>query len=321
MAGSVTILSRAVDDSGEPRDARGRTHGRRRQLSAAHGGVSIWGTGGSPAITNVNDGQSIEVGVKFRSAIAGNVTAIRFYKGTADTGTHVGTLWSCTGTRLGFASFSGESASGLAAGDAGVAGGDRREHHVRRLVLTPRAGYYVATNGYFVQAFSNPPLTALADGTDGGNGVYKYGASGFPTQTCGQANYWVDVVFTAQARGSGHDPAHRGRHDALQRGDGRFRRPERDRRLQRAARRGHRQRHDRPAPRRRRPRCVPATVTWDPTTELGGPRPVRRPGLLDHLHRHDQGRRRRRHGRGRQPARRRRRAGPSRPCPLRRPGR
>ena len=28
-----------------------------------------------------------------------------------------------------------------------------------------------------------------------GNGVYKYGASGFPNQTFNASNYWVDVVF------------------------------------------------------------------------------------------------------------------------------
>ena len=40
-----------------------------------------------------------------------------------------------------------------------------------------------------------PPLPALADGASGGNGVYKYGTSGFPTQTFNASNYWVDVVF------------------------------------------------------------------------------------------------------------------------------
>ncbi len=37
-------------------------------------------------------------------------------------------------------------------------------------------------------------LTALAAG-DGGNGMYKYGASGYPTSTFGATNYWVDLTF------------------------------------------------------------------------------------------------------------------------------
>ena len=43
------------------------------------------------------------------------------------------------------------------------------------------------------------PLTALRDGTDGGNGVYRYGASGFPNSTFRSSNYWVDVVFDTSA--------------------------------------------------------------------------------------------------------------------------
>jgi methionine-rich copper-binding protein CopC len=37
----------------------------------------------------------------------------------------------------------------------------------------------------------------LASGTDGGNGVYRYGvSSGFPSSTYNASNYWVDVIFT-----------------------------------------------------------------------------------------------------------------------------
>ena len=42
---------------------------------------------------------------------------------------------------------------------------------------------------------ANPPLRALADGTEGPNGVYRYGG-GFPTNGSGASNYWVDVAFT-----------------------------------------------------------------------------------------------------------------------------
>ena len=44
-------------------------------------------------------------------------------------------------------------------------------------------------------ATTRGPLTALRNGTDGGNGVYRYGASGFPNSTYQSTNYWVDVVF------------------------------------------------------------------------------------------------------------------------------
>src|SRR6187200_1676922 len=61
-------------------------------------------------------------------------------------------------------------------------------------------GRYSSNNSYFANAATtNGPLTALRNGTDGGNGVYKYGATGFPTSTYQSSNYWVDVVFDTTA--------------------------------------------------------------------------------------------------------------------------
>src|SRR5947209_5447740 len=47
---------------------------------------SIWGSTGTPQNPNDYDGQSIEVGVKFRAAQSGTITGIRFYKGSQNTG-------------------------------------------------------------------------------------------------------------------------------------------------------------------------------------------------------------------------------------------
>ncbi len=61
-------------------------------------------------------------------------------------------------------------------------------------------GRYAVNNNYFAAAATtNGPLTALRNGTDGGNGVYKYGATGFPNSTYQSSNYWVDVVFDTTA--------------------------------------------------------------------------------------------------------------------------
>ena len=54
-------------------------------------------------------------------------------------------------------------------------------------------------DGYFTTPTSNGPLTALQDGADGANGVYKYGATGFPTVGYASSNYWVDVVYDTSA--------------------------------------------------------------------------------------------------------------------------
>ena len=54
----------------------------------------------------------------------------------------------------------------------------------------------------------NPPLRALRDGEDGGNGVYGYGPSGtFPTGAYRSEGYWVDVVFDTE-HGARHHRAH-----------------------------------------------------------------------------------------------------------------
>ncbi len=57
---------------------------------------------------------------------------------------------------------------------------------------------YVANSAYFATAATTRgPLTALQNGTDGGNGLYRYTStpSTFPDQSFNSENYWVDVVF------------------------------------------------------------------------------------------------------------------------------
>jgi hypothetical protein len=44
--------------------------------------------------------------------VAGNITDIRFYKGTENTGTHVGHLWDSTGGLLATVTFANETATG-----------------------------------------------------------------------------------------------------------------------------------------------------------------------------------------------------------------
>src|SRR5206468_3249210 len=67
--------------------------------STPAGGLSVWTDATVPAIPAAqNDSGSIEVGMKFRSDTAGYITGLRFYKGAGNAGTHVGHLWSSTGT-------------------------------------------------------------------------------------------------------------------------------------------------------------------------------------------------------------------------------
>jgi hypothetical protein len=138
----------------------------------------------------------VELGVKFKSDTNGYITGLRFYKGTANTGTHVGSLWSSTGTLLAQATFSSETASGW-----------QQVNFASAVAITANtiyvASYHTNVGGYAVDqtyfastGVDRTPLHAPASGAvSGGNGVYLYGASAFPTNTYNASNYWMDVVF------------------------------------------------------------------------------------------------------------------------------
>ena len=159
---------------------------------------TIWASSATPTTPSAADTGAVTLGVKFKADVSGKITGIRFYKGTGNTGTHVGNLWSATGTQLASATFTNETASGwqqvnfttpvsITAGTVYVAS-----------YFAP-VGHYAADGGYFATAgVDNVPLHALQDGVSGGDGVYVYGsAAAFPNNTFLSANYWVDVVFSS----------------------------------------------------------------------------------------------------------------------------
>lgn len=73
---------------------------------------SIWPSTARPAVAADPDTVAVELGVKFNADVDGYITGIRFYKASTNTGTHTGTLWSSTGTKLATATFTGETVSG-----------------------------------------------------------------------------------------------------------------------------------------------------------------------------------------------------------------
>jgi hypothetical protein len=79
---------------------------------SAISGASIWPATAAPASISDNDPAAITVGTKFRSDLNGFITAIRFYKGPNNTGTHIGALWTDTGQQLATVTFTNETASG-----------------------------------------------------------------------------------------------------------------------------------------------------------------------------------------------------------------
>ncbi|MFC4069685.1 DUF4082 domain-containing protein [Actinoplanes subglobosus] len=170
--------------------------------TAAAGGsgcpCTIWASTATPATAAASDNSAVELGVKFRTTSAGYITALKFYKGSGNTGTHTGSLWNTGGTRLATVTFTGESATGWQTATLTSPVAVAANTTYVASYYAPVGRYAVTGNG-FASAVTRGPLTALANGTDGGNGVYRYGASGFPSSTYQSTNYWVDVVFDTTA--------------------------------------------------------------------------------------------------------------------------
>ncbi|KAF3884582.1 MULTISPECIES: N,N-dimethylformamidase beta subunit family domain-containing protein [Nostocales] len=192
--GTVTIKSRAIDDSGNIQTPA-------TEVAIAVGDracpCSIWNSSVTPGLITTQDSNAAELGVKFRANQNGYISGIRFYKGPQNTGTHVGTLWSSGGTQLARATFSNETSSGwqqvnfatpvqITANTVYVA-----SYHTS-------VGKYSKNENFFTNSGVNSsPLYALRNGESGANGVYIYRSTPtFPTNTYQASNYWVDVVFT-----------------------------------------------------------------------------------------------------------------------------
>jgi len=147
---------------------------------------TVWNPATQPTLQGLyNDGKSVELGLKFHSDINGTVQGVRFYKDPSEGGSHVGHLWSSTGTQLAEVTFS-ETASGWqqATFPAPVAITAGTDYWISEFASD---GNYIATT-HWPYPQDNSPLHGTA-------AAYHY-FGGFPdTPSLNNANYWVDVVF------------------------------------------------------------------------------------------------------------------------------
>ncbi len=156
--------------------------------------TSFWSTSAVPRVREAtNDAKSVTLGLRFYSDVAGSVTAIRFYKGSRNTGTHIGTLWSSGGDKLASVTFSNETATGW-----------QQATFSSPINITANTTYvisYSAPNGYYSydEYYSWSTLTNSSLHVSGSSpGVYAYGSGTiFPNSRWNGSNYWVDVVFKA----------------------------------------------------------------------------------------------------------------------------
>jgi hypothetical protein len=193
----LSIMSRAVDDSGNLELPR---PGMTLNVSPRSCPCSIWAGTAVPGNPDAGPYSPVELGVQFRADSNGYITGIRFYKSAADTGVHVGNLWSSSGALLASATFTGETGSGW-----------QQVNFSNPVAITSNTVYLASyhTNvgdfsedqGYFATSgVDNSPLHVLANNGGGVNGVYALGATSvFPTNGYNASNFWVDVVFSYNA--------------------------------------------------------------------------------------------------------------------------
>jgi hypothetical protein len=161
---------------------------------------TIWSSSALPSVVDSGPDTPVELGVSFKSDTNGYIAGIRFYKSSANTGTHIVSLWTNAGVRLASATSSGESASGW-----------QQVNFAKPVAITANTVYvasYHTVNGhwsvdwyYFASAGKDKvPLHALSNASGTPDGRFTYGNnSAFPTSSHNSANYWVDVAFAAGA--------------------------------------------------------------------------------------------------------------------------
>ena len=160
---------------------------------------SIWKPTAAPTLISDPDTTPVELGMKFKSNVAGYILGLRFYKGSQNTGTHTGHLWTRGGSLLATVNFANETGFGWQQANfsAPVAITAKTTYVIS---YWAPSGHYPDDSGYFNTAgVDSGPLHAMKDGEDGYSDVYSYAKTIFPTSSWNSSNYWVDVVFNTVA--------------------------------------------------------------------------------------------------------------------------
>jgi hypothetical protein len=146
-----------------------------------------------PSTLSNSDGVAVnyELGMKFTTLSSGQIKAIKFYKSASESGSHVGKIYSASGTLLASVVFSSESASGWQV-QALATPLSILANTIYVVSVNTGNSYYVATINGFASQISNGNLKSVV----GSNGVYgPVGAMPF-SSSWQNSNYFRDVVFS-----------------------------------------------------------------------------------------------------------------------------
>jgi Domain of unknown function (DUF4082)/Bacterial Ig-like domain (group 1) len=151
-------------------------------------------TNQTPSIPNISDGVPYELGMKFRSATAGQISAIRYWKAASEIGTHVGHIWAATGgTLLASVTFSNETASGWQ--EQALSTPLNIQANTTYVVSVNCNSYFPITYDELANSIVNGDLSSVADGN---NGVFG-NPNSLPTNSYRNSNYYHDIVFAVSS--------------------------------------------------------------------------------------------------------------------------
>lgn len=192
LAGFVTHTATlgGTDNLGQPVTS-GKTWTFRTAKPASSPGVcpcSLFDDGTAPSVMEDTDRSAVTLGVRFSASVDGEVTAVRFYKGPNNTGTHSGAIWALNGTQLATGTFTDETTAGWQTLVLDQPVSITRNTEYVASYRTTVGRYSVTPNGFASGNLSRAPLNV-----DVNSGAYTYG-TGFPASSS-PSNYMVDVVF------------------------------------------------------------------------------------------------------------------------------
>jgi hypothetical protein len=134
------------------------------------------------------DNAAGEYGMVFASSVPGQITGVRYWKSSSDTGTHTGRLWRVSDRALlATVTFSGGSSTGWQTQSfpSPVTISANTQYLVT--VSTPR--YYGFTQAGLASTITNGPLSTMV----GGNGLYGLTLGAYPTLSWNNSNYFRDT--------------------------------------------------------------------------------------------------------------------------------
>ena len=195
-AGPLSLKIRGFDDSGNaPASGSETTLTLNVADNPITGPYSLFPSTNPVASTSRDQINGAVLGMRFSTSVNGFITGVRFYKAASDIGTHQGLLFNSSGTLLAQADFTGETASGWQEVSFSTpVAVDANTSYV--IAYLSSKGYYTYVEGYFLTTHYNGPITALADGIGGKNGLIFYSNTPvLPTNNYNSSSYMVDLVF------------------------------------------------------------------------------------------------------------------------------